>query len=1073
MASFGSFETDRELDSGPNFTDYSARKAGEARADYLLKIFHILPGEAFGEATAELDPLLADLQRASQQRIALQQQAAEASPFVARVEESGHDDRGVWYVTRLQPRSVSKIISGRVALNRNALHHILHATASGALAFKQVCGRSHGEILPGDIFIGRSEKVEQAEVLLADPLPGDASSAAQYEAADLRAVGKILLQLVRQREITDEDDFHILPILTSPEWTNLFGKDTEQWLALCNRLLDPNLTAGQYTLEQLVQDLEALRAKPAVPRGVLIGGGVAVLLLLAGGCFAWFHFKRGGVAVVSEPPGADIKLEAGGQTRTLGKAPLVAKGLDKGEVRLMAELPGLAAQTNAVVIAGGKTVSSTFTFECGQVKLVTSPEGATVELEGEAVGKTIYTSPWLPPGTNTYVLRLEGHLGAKIEVAILANRQTHEVRTVLVPLKKDERSVAFESDPAGATIQVQGNGTNVTIKSGDSLPLSYGSYKATATLQDWSPVVSNLVVAAGGGDPKLKFVFPYGRVLFSIEPEDAELVLNDQPFKLEYRQRKMQPRDYTLRASKPGFHPFETAFSVRVGGENEVVTNVVVKLKPMHGSVAFASIPPGATVEITDTRQPGQPFARIPNVSTFTTNLPPASYAFLARHDGLKLDPVSAGPVFVPIGTNIPLPFRFTFGTVEFRSDPAGASVTIGNQSFPTPYTHRQKPGEVAYRVELEYYQPEEGTRPVAAGATVELNFPLRPRAVDLGLTGVPDGVRFSVSNTPLNVVGGRVSLPWGTKVITATLPTMPSLPGWEPQSKIVEVAKDGSTKASFSFPYATLNLTNAESEAKLYYRDRSGTNLVTNFPARFPVRPDFQYEFVVEYGPEFRTNLSVKLAANTIYTPPLVLPELRRNVTNSIGMVLGHVNRQLYVGVFEVTEEEFSRVMGKPPEVAPRLPKSLVPWQSAAEFCQKLTEMDKPFLEAQKLRGWVYTLPTEDEWKQCAGKDPDQLTEAVFSQVSRNPQEINWARKSLNRGGFYDLFGNVAEWCDSKATLGGSCFDRLNRTQIPQMFVGFMRVDSSLLQPTVPTGPIMNGAPNIGFRCALRATTR
>lgn len=1055
MASFGSFETDREIDSGPSHTIYSARKAGEARPDYLVKVFHILPGDALGEGAAELDSLLADLQRASLQRVALQEQAAAASPFIAPVIESGQDDRGVWYATHLQPRSVGKIISGRVALNRNALHHILLATASGALAFKQACGRSHGEIGPDVIHIGRSEKVEQAEVLLSDPLPGDASLTAQFETADLRAIGKILLQLVRQREITDEDDFHILPILASPEWTNLFGKDTERWLAICNRLLDPNLSPDQCTLEQLVQELEALRAKPAVPRGVLIGAGALVLVLLAAGGGALYFFKRGALAIVSDPPGAEIKLEAGGQTRSLGKTPLTAKGLDKGTYNLSAEYPGLEAQSEEVTVEGGKTREVRFEFVYGQVKLTTQPAGATVELGGQSVGQTPYTSPALPPGPQTYVLRLENHRPAMIPVVVASNRQTTEVSTNLIPVKKDERYISFESDPSGASVQVEGMGTNATITAPNSLVLSHGEYKVTARLQEWPPAQSNLVVTAGAGEQKLAFVFPSGRVLFSIEPEDAELVLNDKPLRLEGRQRKLQPRDYKLRVSKPGYYPAETGFTVLEG----VMTNVNVKLKPMHGSVTFTSDPPGATIDIFDTRQPGRPFGSIANVTSVSTNLPPADYTFVARHQALKLDSLQAGPFPVPIGTNIPLPFKFTYGTLQLGSVPSGAAVLIGGQKFTTPYTHRQKPGPVAYRVELDYYQPEEGTRELAAGANVELNFPLRPKEVELGLTSVPSGAEFYLSNAPLKVVGGRAALAWGAKTIVARLPTLPGLPGLDPQTKIVEVAKDGSTREQFAFSYATLDITNSEAEAKLIYQDKP----VTAFPARFFVRPDVPYDFVVEYGPDFRTNLpTIKVAAGRVFTPAIVLPELRRNYTNSLGMVFIRVTRDFYLGQFEVTQGDYQRVTGAAQEGSAQLPMTLVTWEMAETFCQQLKERDKDGLAQARLPGWTYGLPSDKEFALAAGADLQQLAEAVFSPVSL-PLEINPARKSFNPAGFYDLFGNAAEWCygpnSQRITIGGGCNRPRPRQGFPQ--------DLYRLAVTVPQ------APTIGFRCALRAAGR
>jgi hypothetical protein len=222
----------------------------------------------------------------------VQQRAAAASAFVSGIFETGQDERGVWYVTRFYPRSVNRIISGRVALSRDVLHHIVRAMAQGALDIKRTCGRSHGDIEPSNVQISRSENMLEAEVVLSDPLPGRQADARLYELSDLRSIGRILLQLVLQRQMSNED-FLILPILSSPNWTKLFRKDADRWLSLCNRLLDPNLSLEQFTLEQLVEELEQLRSKPPVSRGVIVAAAALILVLGMAAVFTTMYFKRG------------------------------------------------------------------------------------------------------------------------------------------------------------------------------------------------------------------------------------------------------------------------------------------------------------------------------------------------------------------------------------------------------------------------------------------------------------------------------------------------------------------------------------------------------------------------------------------------------------------------------------------------------------------------------------------------------------------------------------------------------------------------------------------------------------
>jgi hypothetical protein len=103
------------------------------------------------------------------------------------------------------------------------------------------------------------------------------------------------------------------------------------------------------------------------------------------------------------------------------------------------------------------------------------------------------------------------------------------------------------------------------------------------------------------------------------------------------------------------------------------------------------------------------------------------------------------------------------------------------------------------------------------------------------------------------------------------------------------------------------------------------------------------------------------------------------------------------------------------------------------------------------------------DLWGRFAEADPGQLVEAVFDSRLAEPKEIDASRKSANKSGLYDLYGNVAEWAIGASkqpiTIGGS-FVRLKPRQLPlDLMVETQNLASS----------ISDGSPNIGFRCVLR----
>src|SRR5258706_9468805 len=94
MASYGPYETNREIASAQGAAVYSARKAGDAADAYAIKVFSVesFVGEGL-EARTDLDPLVADLNRSFHERIALQKKVAESSRHVAPIFDSG--DEGI------------------------------------------------------------------------------------------------------------------------------------------------------------------------------------------------------------------------------------------------------------------------------------------------------------------------------------------------------------------------------------------------------------------------------------------------------------------------------------------------------------------------------------------------------------------------------------------------------------------------------------------------------------------------------------------------------------------------------------------------------------------------------------------------------------------------------------------------------------------------------------------------------------------------------------------------------------------------------------------------------------------
>jgi formylglycine-generating enzyme required for sulfatase activity len=143
-------------------------------------------------------------------------------------------------------------------------------------------------------------------------------------------------------------------------------------------------------------------------------------------------------------------------------------------------------------------------------------------------------------------------------------------------------------------------------------------------------------------------------------------------------------------------------------------------------------------------------------------------------------------------------------------------------------------------------------------------------------------------------------------------------------------------------------------------------------------------------------------------------------------------ITKPFYLGVTEVTQEQYEKVMGKNPSYfcktgegankvkeidTSNFPVEQVTWDDAVEFCKKLSARE----------GQTYRLPTEAEWeyacragsttRYCFGDDRLQLGEYAWFAYewvgpSSDLHSHSVGKKKPNAWGLHDMHGNVWEWC-------------------------------------------------------------
>jgi formylglycine-generating enzyme required for sulfatase activity len=241
---------------------------------------------------------------------------------------------------------------------------------------------------------------------------------------------------------------------------------------------------------------------------------------------------------------------------------------------------------------------------------------------------------------------------------------------------------------------------------------------------------------------------------------------------------------------------------------------------------------------------------------------------------------------------------------------------------------------------------------------------------------------------------------------------------------------------------------------------------------------PPGEHQLTVKYGAEvlYQTPFTVESGAEVA----LAAPWTPRRHRNRLGMEFVLVprgkswlcgwggkpgNREVefkadfYMGKYEVTQEEWEKVMGKNPSHFSRIgagkdavkdvseadlkrfPVEQASWDDAQVFIKRVNERAKE-------PGWVYRLPTLEEWEYaCRGGPLPNREQSAFDFYIPEPRnfllpehanfrpEPNWGLQKTckvgsyrpNRLGLYDMHGNVCEWCArGEATLPavrGGCF--------------------------------------------------
>ncbi len=185
-----------------------------------------------------------------------------------------------------------------------------------------------------------------------------------------------------------------------------------------------------------------------------------------------------------------------------------------------------------------------------------------------------------------------------------------------------------------------------------------------------------------------------------------------------------------------------------------------------------------------------------------------------------------------------------------------------------------------------------------------------------------------------------------------------------------------------------------------------------------------------------FTTSIMDQVDLEMIWCPPgsfmMGSPETEMGRSDNESQHKVTLTKGFWLGKYEVTQAQYNMITfgntNPDTENAGNAPKYKISYNDAITFCERLTQLER--LSGKLSSNYKYTLPTEAQWEYACragtttalnnGKnlitswlESDANLDEVAWNISNSPAGAHLVGEKIpNAWGFYDMHGNVAEWC-------------------------------------------------------------